>query len=84
MNTSTHMPDAMIEQLKAQDAARARQIDALWEMTPQERIAAMYRNELTTTQLLAWAARHPEEVPLIDGEFAFIAVHTPEVADLTR
>ncbi len=64
--------------------ACAEQVKRLWEMTAQERCAAMYHGELTTIPLLAWAARCPQEVPLINGEFAFIAMHTPEVADLTR
>lgn len=49
-------------------------------MTVEQRIAAMRRGELTMTQLFAWASRHPEQVPLIDGEFEFIAAFTPEVA----
>jgi hypothetical protein len=53
----------------------------LWEMTVEQRIAAMRRGELTMTQLFAWASRHPEQVPLIDGEFEFIAAFTPEVAE---
>ena len=52
----------------------------MWEMTVEQRIAAMRRGELTMTQLFAWAARYPEQVPLIDGEFEFIAAFTPEVA----
>ena len=30
---------------------------------------------------LHWASRRPREVPLLNGEFEFIAVHTPEIAD---
>jgi hypothetical protein len=29
-----------------------------------------------------WAKRRPCEVPLINGEFEFIASHTPEVAEI--
>ena len=54
----------------------------LWEMTPAEREAAMWRGELTLDQCGAWARRAPHEVPLINGEFAFIAVFTPEIAEL--
>ena len=53
----------------------------LWEMTAEQRIAAMRRGELTMTQLFAWASRYPDQVPLIDGEFVFIAAFTPEVAE---
>lgn len=53
----------------------------MWEMTVEQRIAAMRRGELTMTQLFAWASRYPEQVPLIDGEYEFIAAFTPEVAE---
>ena len=53
----------------------------LWSMTAAEREAAMWRGELTMDQLCAWAQRAPDEVPLINGEFAFIAALTPEVAE---
>ena len=42
-------------------------------MTPNERIAAMRRGDLTIEQCCAWAARYPNQVPLINGEFEFIA-----------
>lgn len=54
----------------------------LWEMTPAEREAAMWRGDLSFDQCCAWAQRAPHEVPLINGEFAFIAVQTPEIAEL--
>lgn len=53
----------------------------LWAMTPAERVAAMYRGDLTYPQLTAWAAARPDEVPLVDGEFWFIAISTPESAE---
>lgn len=54
---------------------------ALWAMTPQERVAAMRRGELNMLQLYEWASRAAHEVPLLNGEFEFIARTTPEVAD---
>jgi hypothetical protein len=50
-------------------------------MTPQQRVAAMYAGKLTLAECLAWAARCPDEPPTIDGEWAFIAIRTPEVAE---
>ena len=47
-------------------------------MTPTERIAAMRRGDLSMQQCCAWAARYPNQVPLINGEFEFIAAYTPE------
>jgi hypothetical protein len=55
---------------------------ALWAMTPAQRQAAMWAGELTESQLYEWAARARQEVPLIEGEFAFIAARTPEVAEI--
>jgi hypothetical protein len=55
--------------------------EALWRMSAEERVAAMWRGELTGVQLCEWAQRAPHEVPLINGEFAFIAALTPEVAE---
>ena len=61
--------------------SREEQLDELWKMTPAERQAAMWADELSGTQLIEWARRAPKEVPLINNEWAFIAAHTPEVAD---
>ncbi len=50
-------------------------------MTVAQRIAAMRRGELTLKQCSAWAARHPEQVPIVNGEFEYLAAFTPEVRD---
>jgi hypothetical protein len=79
-------------QQRALAAARRRdeQLTALWEMTPDERVAAMWRRELSLVQLLAWSAQRPDEVPRIAtdltapsdrGEFAWIVMTTPEWAE---
>jgi hypothetical protein len=80
MNLAT----TMMEQLAAHKASRAEQSLILWRMSAAEREAAMWRGELTGAQLLEWARRRPDEIPLIDGEWAFIAALTPEVAELPR
>jgi len=66
--------------LNGLDARRAR-LRALWQMTPAQRVAAMRRGELTLEQCAAWAARYPEQVPLLNGEFEYIAALTPEVCE---
>jgi hypothetical protein len=38
-------------------------------MSPAERVAGMYRGDLNLPQCLAWAARYPEQVPLVNGEW---------------
>ena len=61
--------------------ARQNQIDALWAMSPTDRITAMWRGDLTLFQLTSWSSRAPNEVPLIGGEFAYIVMRTPEWAE---
>ena len=53
----------------------------VWAMTPAQRVTAMRAGRLTSFQLSVWAARHPEQVPKLNGEFEFIAIFTPEVAE---
>ena len=50
-------------------------------MTVAQRVAAMRRAELTLEQCSAWAARYPEQVPLLGGEFEYLALLTPEVCE---
>jgi hypothetical protein len=54
---------------------------ALWAMTRDERIAAMWRGELSLHQLCQWSSRAQHEVPLLGGEFAWIVMRTPEWAE---
>jgi hypothetical protein len=77
------MAQHLSEQLAAQRERRKEASKALWSMSPEERERAMWKGELTGAQLYEWAKRAPHEVPLIDGEFAFIAAKTPEVAQTT-
>jgi len=75
--SQTLLIDEIRESLRAQDARRR----ALWQMTPAQRVAAMRRGELTLEQCSAWAARYPEQVPLLNGEFEYLAVLTPEACE---
>jgi hypothetical protein len=81
LEISMNLADNLMKQLAAQRASRAELSRALWAMTPAEREAAMRRGELTGAQLLEWARKAPDEMPTINGEWAFIAASTPEVAD---
>jgi len=47
-------------------------------MTAPERVHAASSGQLTLGELLAWAARDRHEVPLVNGEFFFIAQFMPE------
>jgi hypothetical protein len=42
-------------------------------MSVEERINASRNGGFTRHERSIWAARHPEQVPLIDGEFEWIA-----------
>ncbi len=60
------------------------QVDAerrVWRMTAEQRVAAMYAGELSFHQLCAWSSRYRDQVPVLNGEFWFLAVLTPELAD---
>ena len=45
------------------------------------RLAAYRRGELDLDTCCLWASRYPREVPLLNGEFEFIARFTPEVCE---
>jgi hypothetical protein len=73
---STQIPSGRHERPDLSDGYRA-----LWAMTRDERIAAMWRGELTTRQLCQWSSRAQHEIPLPGGEFAWIAMRTPDWAE---
>ena len=52
----------------------------MWSMSSQQRIAAAQRGEFTLGEMLRWASRCPNEVPLVDGEFFFITAHSADAA----
>jgi hypothetical protein len=60
---------------------RRARLAALWEMTVRERVVAMRNGELSLELCAAWAERYPEQVPLINGEFEYLAAFTPEVCE---
>ena len=55
--------------------------EVFWRLSPGERIALMRAGALTLKECCQWAACAPHEVPIVDGEFEFIAAFTPEVRD---
>jgi hypothetical protein len=61
--------------------AREARLKELWKMTVDERIVAMRAGKLSLEQCAAWAARYPEQVPLLNGEFEYLAAFTPEVRE---
>jgi hypothetical protein len=71
------LDEQTITALKAREA----RLRALWKMTVSQRINAMRKGELSLEQCAAWAARYPEQVPLLNGEFEYLAAFTPEVRE---
>jgi hypothetical protein len=55
--------------------------EALRRLGREGRLAAYRRGEFNLDTCCLWAARYPREVPLLNGEFEFIARTTPEVLD---
>lgn len=77
----TDMTQQMMQRLAAQRASRKERSDALWKLSAEERVAAMRRGELSWGQLCEWASKAKHEVPLLNGEYEFIAATTPEAAE---
>ncbi len=75
------MSYAMMERLARRHASKREASQALWAMSVDQRVVAMRRGELTRNQLYEWARHAPREVPLLNGEFEFIAALTPEAAE---
>jgi hypothetical protein len=61
-------------------SGRERQ-EMFWRLSPAERVALMRAGQLTLKECCRWAARAPHEVPIVDGEFEFIAAFTPESSE---
>jgi hypothetical protein len=63
------------------DPAWEEQKARLWAMTRDERVRAMRAGKLSLRLCLHWASRAPREVPLVDGEWAFVTTHLADVVD---
>jgi hypothetical protein len=75
------MSEQLMESLARQRESRRERSEALWKMSAEERVAAMRRGALTWGQLYEWASKAAHEIPLLNGEYAFIAATTPEAAE---
>jgi len=62
-------------------AGRRERREALRRLGRQGRLAAYRRGEFDLDSCCLWAAAYPHEVPLLNGEFEFIARTTPEVCE---
>jgi len=68
------------ELLRGPAPARERR-QALRRLGRDGRLAAYRRGEFNFETCCLWAAAYPREVPLLNGEFEFIAATTPEVCE---
>jgi hypothetical protein len=57
------------------------ELEALWAMSRQQRIDAMWACQLSLSQLCEWSSKRPREVPTLGREFAWLVMHTPEWAE---
>jgi hypothetical protein len=75
--SSLHLTELLAGQLAARREGR----EALRRLGRQGRLAAYRRGEFDLDTCCLWAAGYPHEVPLLNGEFEFIARTTPEVCE---
>ena len=53
----------------------------MWAMSREERIVAAKRGEFTLGEMLRWASRRPNEVPIIDGDFFFLSAYLADCVE---
>ena len=64
-----------------QATSRRTRGETLRRLGREGRVAAHRRGEFDFETCCLWASRYPHEVPLLDGEFEFIALTNPEVCE---
>jgi hypothetical protein len=79
----TMKPDKTLRPLAALSGGRATpperaKVDT---MTHDHRVTAMHQGQLSLRQLAYWSGRRGDEVPLIGGEFAYIAMYDAEYCE---
>lgn len=79
--TTTTRAGRVLARTRVGSGTREQQRAALARMKPAQRLAAYDRGELSFVQLYMWASLWPHEVPLVNGEFEFIALTTPDVGE---
>jgi hypothetical protein len=79
-NQLSKSPAALAQHVRTARVS-AERVAALRRMSPDERFAAYRRGEFDLDVCCLWACRYPREVPLLNGEFEFIARKMPEVCE---
>jgi len=62
-------------------AARRERLETLRRLGREGRLAAYRRGEFDLDTCCLWASSYRDEVPLLNGEFEFIAAKMPEVCE---
>ena len=58
-------------------------LEQMWAMRPAERIEAALQGRFTLGEMLRWASRRPNEVPIIDGDFFFISAYLADCFEVS-
>jgi hypothetical protein len=69
------------ELLAGQLASKRERSASLRRLGRDGRLAAYRRGEFDLDTCCLWASSYPHEVPLLNGEFEFVARYTPEVCE---
>jgi hypothetical protein len=69
------------ELIHTQSTVQRERREVLRRLGREGRLAAYRRGEFDLDTCCLWASRYPDEVPLLNGEFEFIAAKTPEVCE---
>ena len=59
-------------------------LERMWAMTPAQRRQAAQRGQLSLGEMLKWASRRPHEVPIVEGDFFFVAAFLADAEDSPR
>jgi hypothetical protein len=57
------------------------EVHTFWRSSPRIRLQMMRAGQLTLAECSRWAARAPHEVPIVNGEFEYIAAFMPEACE---
>jgi hypothetical protein len=58
----------------------AERLERMWALSRSERVAAAQRGQFTLGEMLRWASRRPDDVPLLDSDFFFITALSAHAA----
>lgn len=80
-NSTHHLDYVTLRGRNAEEAERIVDgfLSVLRRMTPEERISASRHGGFTRWERWVWAARFPDEVPLVNGEYEWLALGSADL-----